>query len=208
MENVRETLDRLIRERGDEYLALSRMLGRNAAYMQQFIKRGVPKKLDEDDRRTLATYFGVSESILGAPEREGALSFVPQLAIGASAGPGTVVDDETAKRRMGFDPRWLRKLSSNPKGLTMIQVSGDSMEPTLANGDDIMVDGADGAGKLRGGIYVIRLDDVLMVKRIEPGKRGQVSVLSDNPLHEDMMAVDMARLAIVGRVVWTGHKVR
>ena len=55
---------------------------------------------------------------------------------------------------------------------------------------------------------MIRLDDVLMVKRIEPGKRGQVSVLSDNPLHEDMMAVDMARLAIVGRVVWTGHKVR
>ena len=86
MEKVTETLDRLIRERGDEYLAISRMLGRNAAYIQQFIKRGVPKKLDEDDRRVLATYFGVSESILGAPEREGALSFVPQLAIGASLG--------------------------------------------------------------------------------------------------------------------------
>ena len=47
-EDIRAELDALIRARGDDYASLSRMLGRNAAYIQQFIKRGVPRKLDED----------------------------------------------------------------------------------------------------------------------------------------------------------------
>ncbi len=56
----RAALERLIRERREDYAGLSRLLGRNAAYVQQFIKRGVPRKLDPDDLRLLARYFGVS----------------------------------------------------------------------------------------------------------------------------------------------------
>ena len=54
MVDARDTLERLMNDRGDSSVALSRLLGRNAAYVQQFIKRGVPRKLDEEDRRTLA----------------------------------------------------------------------------------------------------------------------------------------------------------
>ena len=50
----RANLDRLIRERGEDYVGLSRLLGRNAAYVQQYIKRGTPRRLAEDDRRLLA----------------------------------------------------------------------------------------------------------------------------------------------------------
>ena len=39
---ARAALARLIEERGADYAGLSRMLGRNPAYIQQFIKRGVP----------------------------------------------------------------------------------------------------------------------------------------------------------------------
>lgn len=63
--DVRTRLDRLIRESGEDYSSISRMLGRNAAYIQQFIKRGTPRRLSEDDRRTLAGYFQVSEEQLG-----------------------------------------------------------------------------------------------------------------------------------------------
>ena len=45
----RAVLERLIRERREDYAGLSRLLGRNAAYMQQFIRRGTPKRLAEDD---------------------------------------------------------------------------------------------------------------------------------------------------------------
>ena len=55
---ARANLDRLIRERGADFASLSRLLNRNAAYVQQYIRRKIPRKLDEDDRRTLAEYFG------------------------------------------------------------------------------------------------------------------------------------------------------
>jgi hypothetical protein len=65
MSDQRAALERLIRERGEDYASLSRLLGRNSAYIQQFIKRGTPRKLDEADRQTLARYFGVDDAELG-----------------------------------------------------------------------------------------------------------------------------------------------
>src|SRR3546814_17130380 len=67
MEHVREELDRLIQQRRLGYSSISRMIGRNSSYIQQFIKRGSPRKLDDDDRRTLASFFGVDEQVLGGP---------------------------------------------------------------------------------------------------------------------------------------------
>ena len=88
MEHVREELDRLIQQRRLGYSSISRMIGRNSSYIQQFIKRGSPRKLDDDDRRTLASFFGVDEQVLGgppAPMRDGLIE-IPVLNVDASAG--------------------------------------------------------------------------------------------------------------------------
>ncbi|NCP10550.1 MAG: S24 family peptidase, partial [Sphingomonadales bacterium] len=87
------------------------------------------------------------------------------------------------------------------------RVEGDSMMPTLAHGDEIMVDTADGAARLRDGIYVIRIDDELKVKRLAraPG-RGRVSVVSDNPAYPRFDDVALSDIGVVGRVVWTGRR--
>ena len=50
----RSVLERLCAERGEDFAGLSRMLGRNPAYIQQFVRRGVPKRLKEEERRKLA----------------------------------------------------------------------------------------------------------------------------------------------------------
>src|SRR3546814_12083337 len=68
----------------------------------------------------------------------------------------------------------LRVMGANPAGLSMIRVDGDSMSPTLSHGDEIMVDRMDGAARLRDGIYVLRMDDTLMVKRVALGDRKSV----------------------------------
>ncbi|MGC5075318.1 hypothetical protein, partial [Escherichia coli] len=39
------------------YAALSRMLRRNDAYLQQYVRRGTPRDLAERDRALLAAYF-------------------------------------------------------------------------------------------------------------------------------------------------------
>jgi len=216
-EDARLALDRLISERGENYADLSRLIGRNPAYIQQFIKRGTPRKLDEEDRRVLARYFGVAEEMLGgAPGRVIAASrsralppviAVPRLTLGASAGAGSLDEDERAAGVMAFDAQWLRQLGVRPQRVSIIRVDGESMAPTLSDGDDIMVDHEDGAERLRDGVYVLRLDGVLMVKRVAMGPlRGRFSVLSDNGHYPDWTDIDPALVDIVGRVVWTGRR--
>lgn len=217
MVDARDTLERLMTERGDSSVSLSRLLGRNAAYVQQFIKRGVPKKLDEEDRRTLARYYGVPEASLGGPvevaptasarKRSGLIS-IPQLTIGASAGPGSLPGEEQIAARFGFDAAWLRRLTATPDLVSAIRVEGDSMMPTLNDGDDILVDRGDAGDRLRDGIYVIRIDDALNVKRLamNPAART-VTVRSDNPAYPSWPDLAPARVDVIGRVIWVGRKV-
>ncbi len=211
-ETPRTALQRLIEERAEEYVALSRMLGRNAAYIQQYIKRGTPKRLSEEDRRILATYFGVSETLLGGPEKSEARSLraVPALDVYASAGHGAFELGERPCGAIGFDPRWLRDLAGGPAdALSIIRVKGDSMAPTLADGDDVIVDRGDDACRLRDGIYVLRLDDSLMVKRLarHPASAA-ISIRSDNPDYPSWQNIDVNRISIVGRVLWFGRRLR
>ena len=88
----------LASERGASLSGLSELIGRNSTYLQQFVRKGSPRKLEENDRRTLARFFGVDEAELGAPEdfssdvaikpARGEWVDVPRLPLGASAGGG------------------------------------------------------------------------------------------------------------------------
>lgn len=208
-EDPRDALERLIVTNGNDYAGLSKLVGRNAAYIQQFIKRGTPKRLPEVERGILARYFGVDETLLGgmgAPPVKAGLRLIPQLAVGASAGPGAINDAETLAGKIGFDEKWLRKQGLEPSKLSLIRVDGDSMAPTLNNGDDIMVDNKAAEIPLRDGVHVIRLDDVLMVKRLVKAPAGRISVLSDNPAYPDWPDVDGRAVSIIGRVVWAGRR--
>jgi hypothetical protein len=77
---IRTRLDALIASRGEDYASLSRLLGRNASYVQQFIKRGVPRRLSESDRHILASHFGIAEHLLGGPAEEGRAILLEQVA--------------------------------------------------------------------------------------------------------------------------------
>ena len=60
----RARLLELSQARGVSLAALSELVGRNPTYLQQFIRKGSPRKLEEQDRATLARFFGVDEQIL------------------------------------------------------------------------------------------------------------------------------------------------
>lgn len=210
MDNVRTTLDRLIQERGEDYAALSRLLGRNPAYIQQFIRRGSPRRLAEGDRQLLARYLGVAESLLGGPVRKDddrGLHAVPQLTVAASAGAGALLESEQVIAHLGFDRGWLKKMSQTPHLVSAIIVRGDSMLPTLSEGDDILVDAGDAADRLRDGIYVLRHEDTLLVKRIarHPAS-GKISIRSDNPAYPAWEDCDPAEICVIGRVIWVGRR--
>ena len=211
LSDPRIVLEKLCAERGEDFAGLSRMLGRNAAYIQQYVRRGVPKRLKEDERRKLARYFAVSEAMLGGPPEIAAhegLVAVNRTAVRASAGPGAIVSEESGRPYFAFDERWLKALTGSPSDkLSIIRVEGDSMAPTLNPGDDILVDLADCEERLRDGVYVLRIDDALVVKRIALHPiGGRVTVQSDNPAYPDWPDCDLGNLNCIGRVIWAGRK--
>lgn len=206
----RSRLLQLAGERGVSLAQLSALIGRNASYLQQFVRKGSPRKLEETDRRTLARFFGVAEAELGAPVGDsspgvsrGDWADIPRLMLGASAGPGMVAQAEAALGVLRFSRRWLREQGLDPAMLSTISVAGDSMEPTLRDGDEILVDRA--ARPVRDGLHVVRLDEALLVKRLDTGMPGVVALVSDNPAYR-RIELPAAEVHLVGRVVWKGGR--
>ncbi|MCC6924764.1 S24 family peptidase [Novosphingobium sp.] len=206
----RARLLQLAGEQNASLSGLSELIGRNSTYLQQFVRKGSPRKLEETDRRTLARFFGVDEAELGAPEDfssvpaagkapRGDWVDVPRLPLGASAGPGLLAGEELPIGAFRFSSRWLREQGLDPAQLSAIRVEGDSMEATLRDGDEILVDRTPRG--LRDGIHVVRVGDALLVKRIDLGRPGTLALVSDNPAYRTI-ELPLAEVEVIGRVVW------
>src|SRR5215204_5793145 len=116
----RARLMELVDAQGVSLSGLSALLGRNPSYLQQFVRKGSPRKLEEGDRRTLARFFGVDESELGGLAEGGSPEYsgqrraagewadVPRLPLGASAGSGAVAGGELPVGQLRFSARWLK----------------------------------------------------------------------------------------------------
>ena len=205
----REKLSELARERGNSLAALSRMLGRNASYLQQYITKGSPRKLEEVDRRRLAQFFGIAEAELGGPEEFSCASRgdwveVPRLPLEASAGPGAVGAAEIPFDAFRFSRRWLREQGLEPAQLSSIRVMGDSMDPLLRDGDEILVDRT--PRPFREGVHVVRLGEALHVKLLQAVPPDRLRLISKNAAYEPV-EVPMSDVDVVGRVVWKGGRI-
>lgn len=196
----RAALEALMAQHGIGFAELSRVIGRNPAYLQQFARRGTPRVLAEADRQRLAEFFGVPDARLGGPKASGLVE-IARLDIGASAGPGRLTDAEAARRPGELSPALLRQLGVRPQAASMIRVEGDSMEPLLADGDEILVDRDRSEVRARGGIFVIRIDGALMVKRLRPAAGGGLEVVSENPAYPPRRYAP-GEVEVVGRVAW------
>lgn len=202
----------LTRSSGASLSGLSDLIGRNSSYLQQFVRKGSPRKLEEQDRHVLAEFLGVDEAQLRTLEDISYVSSalartprrpnwvdVPRLALGASAGPGALGDVELPFDSFRFSAKWLREQGLEEAMLSAIAVEGDSMEPLLRDGDEILVDRS--PRPLRDGIHVVRLGDALLVKRLDTTRSDKLMLISDNSAYSPI-DVAMQDVEVIGRVVW------
>ncbi|WP_448581510.1 S24 family peptidase [Thermaurantiacus sp.] len=233
-DEIRRRLDELIRARGTDYLAVSRLLGRNPAYIQQFIKRGVPRHLGERDRRLLAAHFGVDEAELGGPSQpQGAdqardsqsrrvlLSAAAEVRPTGAGETATLKDyvlipyltahrstaPASGRDALAFETGFARQVGSGRLGaLSALLVEGDSMSPSLLPGDQILVD-LDDCAPLRDGLYTFEMDGGFSIRRVSVHPvTGRPSLLPDNPAYASFTDCDPEALKVLGRVVWIGRK--
>ena len=101
----------------------------------------------------------------------------------------------------------LASANAPPEDLAVITVKGDSMEHTLKHDDTVLVDFTQRRPK-RDGIFVIRYDDAVQVKRVSIHPvSGRLTVHSDNKDYPSYGDIKPDSVDIVGRVIWLGRQV-
>lgn len=146
---------------------------------------------------------------LGNPVDIDEFVFVPHYDIQAAAGHGQLVGDEQPMFAMAFRRYWIENyVTRDIKNLSVISVKGDSMEGVLNDGDTILIN--HGQTTPRDGLYVLRLNENLLVKRLQLIPGGIVNVISANEAYPTF-EIDLKNLtddvAIIGRVEWFGRSI-
>lgn len=232
LDPIRARVLKLIQYRDTDLKHASIAIGRNAAYLHQFIFRGTPRVLPEDLRKALADELRVpaeslrhrqipprkprSKSVArddqSLPSKQGlpeGYSAIAEIDVRASAGPGALEEglEETKETWLFPDPIVRHEFRARPADLRMIAIDGDSMEPLLGSGDRILIDTSQRI-PVPPGIFVIWDGMGLVAKRIEhvpssdPPKVVIRSVNPNYPTYER----DGEEVNIIGRVMWAAKR--
>ena len=116
---------------------------------------------------------------------------------------------ESRESVLQFKREWLQQeFQADPEDLCLLYVDSRAMEPTLSPGDLVLVNKRD-VRPVRDGLYLLRLQDSLTIKRLQPMPGGTIRVSSDNPAYEPIFIPKhppAKDIHIVGRVVWAGRR--
>jgi phage repressor protein C with HTH and peptisase S24 domain len=96
-----------------------------------------------------------------------------------------------------------RELGVAPRELALIAAEGESMEPTIRAGELLLFDRSEHGKRPRDGIFIVRLEGSMMVKRLQPMPGLTIAVSSENPAFQPfLIRLDEATdFEILGRVV-------
>lgn len=160
--------------------------------------RGVPDDGPLD--LMLARIGATRDELFRADPSEAELLEVTIYDIDVAAGPGRFLTDEAVIGRWPFPREWAERQWGRDAQLAMVRVSGDSQEPELRDGDQVVINLANRRGE---GLSVVRLDDALLIKRVQR-EGGTLRLTSNNPGYKDVLvdlAADGDRFEVVGRAL-------
>lgn len=136
-------------------------------------------------------------------------ALVPQYTASGAAGNGQMNDHVEVKGGLVFKRAWLSRMGLRERNLHVIYVQGHSMEPTVCDGDVVLLDESQTTPRDGRIFAILKGDGELIIKRLIQSLTGGWLIRSDN---EDKRAYpdqpisdsDIDQLQIVGRVVWHG----
>lgn len=112
---------------------------------------------------------------------------------------------EGVKGNYAFRRTWLQS-KGHLENFVLFAVRGDSMEPTITDGDFVLIDRSQ-KQVVVGNIYALRMDNAVMVKRLQPMGAGCIKVMSDNKLYESYeLDLEKGDIEIIGQIIWIGRE--
>ncbi|MBQ7659393.1 MAG: S24 family peptidase [Alphaproteobacteria bacterium] len=202
IEQIRTHIDDLIRKKGKNYRSLSLQIGKNEAYLHQYINKGSPLRLPEEQRRKLAEILDVDEQELtdiklpktifsNAPHTPTALIEMVSFEGKNSPTIGFMSLPLTDFRNM---------TASDPSSVKMLRVAGDSMSPTLKNGDYVLADFSCNAYSTDG-LYLIAGKDYYAIRRVQQISPSELMLISDNANYKPV-SLSAKKVDVAAKVVF------
>lgn len=134
-------------------------------------------------------------------------AFIPKVKAVPRMGPQGLETGGEVEGYYAFRQEWLRR-KGNITHMRLMRVAGDSMEPTLRDGDSVLIDESQ-KDIVYGKIYVVGIDDGVVVKRLDKSP-GKLVLLSDNRRDYPPLEVcldESTDVRIVGRVIWMAREI-
>lgn len=234
-EEIRKLVEKKIKEKGLKLEKVSLILGRGKPYMHRFVRYGIPDALTEKDRKVLSQLLEIPEQELvsynlssGFSPSAAILSTVNFFS--AEKEPhkqdsdngdvvSIMISDAVAccgngveclkENIIGHYQIPLKKFhaltTADPDKVFIIDIIGDSMEPTLYAGDLVIVDTSKNY-PASDGLYVLRSGTELLVKRIQINPLDQsAAIISDNPKYKPIEAQNFSLISVIGKVIYHHH---
>ena len=113
-------------------------------------------------------------------------------------------DEENTVKPRAYRLSWFQDHRRKPENCVCCRVTGNSMEPTLYDGDCVLIDTADKFRIDNGHVYAFYIDDEIKIKRLYRSMKGDVTVVSDNPAYEkEVLNHDDESIVmnLIGRVI-------
>lgn len=214
LETIRKKLAKYIIENNHTFRELSLKIGRKDSYIQQYIKYGFPKRLNEMDRKKICQILNIPEKELLDDEllkntltpssyedediRSTNNEFI-SLNIYATRPNTDIYQNIIGRMSLSFIEfgHWL---SGNPFDLKVLKFEGDYMEPSILNGSLILFDSH--INSYRGdGVYVIKIGEAVQVKRLQQTDAQTLMLKIDNPRYQDINC-KISDITILGRALF------
>ena len=172
------------------------------------LREGIGRVQELMDRTAAAATLIAAPAPSGSPRvpprHDDAVAMIPVAPdVRLAAGTGEVAFEESSEVSIAVAAAALASWA-RPERLTCVRAAGDSMRPTICDGDLVAVDSGR-TDPLDGQLFAVRTDAGLVVKRLRL-TAGRWLLTSDNPAHAPRPVAEDDR--ILGQIAWRGPQGR
>jgi phage repressor protein C with HTH and peptisase S24 domain len=212
-DKLAERLRIALKKSGVTKKQIERKMGVSYTAVQKWFKEG---SINNDNLMQLSAILNVDKAWLMSGEQStGVREFlpgdegdrdvlIPVYDVQLSAGNGmTAPEYIETKKKLPFDQNWLQKHRLKPSDLIVLYVAGDSMNPTMEDGDSVLIDKSK-TKIIDRKVYAVVIGGECKIKRLSQRFDGSVEVISDNPQHrtETIPSHELEHLYVIGQAVY------